>query len=68
MPESVEWRLFEDEFGPITLHERIDAAAALIAHTVWKAAGQEGDIGDFMPTWQREGAASAVDWLKAMAT
>lgn len=48
------WARFEEDFGPLTLHERIDALIA--AHT--------GE----MPRWEStRSAGSAVDFLSAIA-
>lgn len=75
MRELLAWQRFEDDFGPLTLHERIDHAAALISYTVAAAAGLKNDRGraveivDFLPTWQREGEAPSVaEWFKAVAS
>lgn len=53
--ELAEWVAFEREFGPITLHERIDAAAAVIAlhihNSVPRRHGKEYGVSDFLPKW-----------------
>lgn len=67
MPELIEWAVFEEDFGPLTLHERIDGAAAMIAYALHVSAGGKGDLKDFIPRWEREGKAHITDWLSAMA-
>jgi hypothetical protein len=73
MREAVAWREFERGFGPITLHERIDAVGALIAHTVAKGSGLKRENGgelevrDFMPTWGPEVVGEVSDLFHAMA-
>ena len=64
--EMVAWSAFESDFGPLTLHERIDHAAALIAFTVWKAAGQKGRLEDFLPQWRAEEELDAPDFFRAL--
>lgn len=56
--ELSEWAGFERVFGPILIHERIDAAAALIAAVVANASGGKRrgkpfQLKDFLPEWDR---------------
>lgn len=45
-----DWRAFEMVYGPILLHDRIDAAAARVCY--WLAGAPEGSPpDDFMPVW-----------------
>ncbi len=65
MREVVHWGKFQEEFGPLTLHERIDAVGAMIASTVAASAGAEVEPSDFLIDWKERPAPSAVDWLSA---
>ena len=68
MREIVEWQTFEGEFGPVTLHERIDHAAALIAWAVFRAQGSEAEFEDFLPRWgTADDRPSAFDFLNLHA-
>ena len=53
--------MFEREFGPITIHERIDAAAGIIAATVAATIPRRGRTpptpADFVPRWAERYAA-----------
>lgn len=54
--ELVQWRAFEKVFGPITVQERVDAAAASIAHWLVAIASRGTgveipDMDDFLPIW-----------------
>ena len=62
--QLVEWATFEEEFGPLTIHERLDWQMALRAY---EQTGK-GEIADHLPQW-RSGQAKAhfADWLSAMA-
>lgn len=65
--ELVEWSLFEDEFGPITLQERVDIAAGMIG---WRVAGEPKgtSVEDFMPKWESgRNAPHVMDFLSALA-
>jgi hypothetical protein len=52
----MEWTAFEQVFGPITVHERIDGAAAQISYMLASAFGdgRKLDLRDFMPQWGAE--------------
>lgn len=64
----MEWETFEEEFGPLTLHERIDAGIALLLHQQALLHGMKGDVEDFLPRWERAGTgADLADWLSMMA-
>jgi hypothetical protein len=74
MPELIEWGTFEEDFGPLTLHERIDAAVAILAHqqAVYHGTDAHTPVTEFQPRWQTEAQAEEegphiVDWLSAMA-
>jgi hypothetical protein len=50
--ELFEWAAFEQTFGPITVQERTDHAAALEAWVAARAAGsEEAEVADFLPVW-----------------
>lgn len=54
--DIAEWVAFEREFGPITVHERIDVAAAIIASAVAatvprKRGARVPSLSDFLPKW-----------------
>lgn len=67
--ELAEWARFEEDFGPLTLHERLDAMAGHIAYTVHATAGGSGRMSDFMPQWRsRRRSGDIIDWLAAVAT
>ena len=53
MRELLEWQTFEEEFGPITLHERVDGMAQMIAYTVHASAGGEATPDKFKPRWHK---------------
>jgi hypothetical protein len=61
--ELIEWESFEEEHGPLLLHQRIDWAVAILSA---QRAGSER-VADFLPRWEREGQAHIADWLSAMA-
>lgn len=49
--EFGDWIAFEAVFGPIVVHERIDAAGAAIASAVARIAGAEVSVAEFLPNW-----------------
>jgi hypothetical protein len=51
--EVAAWAAFEAEFGPLTVHERIDAAIARIAYTVHASAGGTEPPDRFLMEWRR---------------
>lgn len=54
--ELLEWFAFEVVFGPITVQERIDAAAGIGAWAARSAMGEKDKTPrDFMPDWARIG-------------
>ncbi len=74
--ELIEWEAFEEDFGPMTVHERIDAAVAILAHqqALHHAAAQGVElhtpVTDFLPQWESETEGEGphiTDWLSAMA-
>lgn len=73
MRELVEWQEFEKQNGPILLHERIDAAAALVALTVNRSAEgkavPDAELADFLPDWSSASApqVAAQDFLHAVS-
>lgn len=68
--ELTEWAVFEEEFGPLTVQERIDAMGAHVAYVMHASAGGKGKLADFMPQWKSQRALSddnVVPWLMALA-
>jgi hypothetical protein len=68
--DEAEWATFEEAFGPLTLHERIDAAAAHIAYAVHASAGGKLPPEQFVIRWgkpKRWTDDQIVSWLDAMA-
>jgi hypothetical protein len=65
--ELTEWAMFEEEFGPLTVQERIDAMAAYVAYTVHASAGGKGNPADFELQWRTAPKVPITDWLSAMA-
>jgi hypothetical protein len=66
--ELQEWAAFERTFGPITLHERIDQAAALVAWSIARSLGatEEGPEA-FLPRWDESpGEAQSVEQMIAL--
>lgn len=68
--ELAAWAAFERHFGPLTVQERLDAAAALVAWCVCRALGatREPDPAGFMPRWSEPGtrAAQSVEQMIAV--
>ena len=65
--ELTEWAKFEEEFGPLTMHERIDHAAAYVAYVVHASAGGQGKPEDFTFAWKPKPDVDIFDWLAAVA-
>jgi hypothetical protein len=65
--EVEEWRYFEEEFGPLTVQERIDAMAAQVSYVAHASAGGKGKPEDFVPQWRAQRRMSITDWLHAKA-
>lgn len=53
-----EWAAFERSFGPILVHERIDAAGATICAVLANllSSGKRYSPADFLPNWSGERA------------
>ena len=51
--EVASWAEFEGDFGPLTIHERLDAVIAHIAYTVHASAGGKEAPDKFKPRWHR---------------
>ena len=66
--ELQEWVLFEREFGPLTVHERIDAAAELVGYVTHASHGGTGKLADFLPQWRPVAQVDIVDYFRAIAT
>jgi hypothetical protein len=65
--ELIEWEAFVEEFGPVTLHERLDSGFALLMQQQAAYHGDQRSVEEFLPRWEREGKAHIADWLSAMA-
>ena len=64
--ELLEWQAFEEDFGPVTLHERIDGAAQQIAYNVHVAAGGKEQPERFRMSWGTR-RFDEVAWLEGLA-
>ncbi|GBC86986.1 hypothetical protein HRbin12_00986 [bacterium HR12] len=67
--ELAAWAAFERTFGPLTVQERLDAAAALVAWATARALGatRAPDPGAFLPRWEeraREPRQSVEDMIR----
>jgi hypothetical protein len=49
--------VFEREFGPLTMHERMDALIGQLCYVVHASAGGKASPREFMPRWRRP-----VEW------
>jgi hypothetical protein len=68
MLELVHWHEFEQDFGPMTLHERIDVLGATIAYAIYVAhGGKDAQPRDFLPQWQSDRPVDEVAWFRMMA-
>jgi hypothetical protein len=69
--EVMAWAVFEGEFGPLSLHQRMDWLIAQQTWAVFAAAGGKdfrGKVDDFVPDWRPPVRwESDTDWLKIMA-
>jgi hypothetical protein len=66
--EVVEWSVFEQSFGPLTIHERVDHAGAVGA---WVTASVNSDkrlrLEDFIPRWEPKRRGDLFEFLSAQA-
>jgi hypothetical protein len=64
------WAEFEGDFGPLTLHERLDALLGMVAFTIARAGGaKDAQAADFRPRWRRQRKLTDEDiwkWLGAV--
>lgn len=66
--ELAEWARFQEDFGPLTVHERIDAIGQLIAYVVHASAGGNEPPERFALVWKKPWTDDAIGrWLEAMA-
>ena len=65
--ELMEWAVFEETYGPLTMGERIDHMAALIAYTTHASEGGKMPMAEFLPRWKRKPDIQIEDWLSAVA-
>jgi hypothetical protein len=66
--ELIEWETFLEEFGPVTLHERLDWSVAQLVYAQAVQGGYKGSVSDFVAEWETdEPKAHIVDWLSAVA-
>jgi hypothetical protein len=54
--ELFEWMLFEREFGPLTVQERVDYAGAISAWGSLRAMGAKPTPDKLLPQWASEDA------------
>jgi hypothetical protein len=66
--DLAEWEAFEQSFGPIVPHERIDIAQAMLSSVTAKVHGAKGDMRavKFLPQWEGDRGQSADDLVKAL--
>ena len=72
--DLAEWEAFERSFGPIVMHERIDAAQAMASSVNARVHRARGDLRaqKFLPQWegarrQEQTADEMVEALRRMA-
>lgn len=73
--ELTEWTAYEQVYGSVLVHERIDAGFAMIGYLIAKAFSdgkRTMTVRDFMPEWYRELTKDAelqksMAWLKGLA-
>ena len=64
------WAEFEGDFGPLTLHERLDHLFGWLAYHIWNAAHGER-APDFQVKWRQKKPLTDEDiwrWLGAMSS
>jgi hypothetical protein len=66
--DLAEWAAFEQSFGPIVPHERIDAAQAMASSVVARVHRAKGDLRatKFLPQWGGPAAQSADEMVEAL--
>ena len=72
--ELTECAAYEQVYGSLLIHERIDAGFAQVSYLLAKAFGKEGqrfEVGDFMPPWFQEfnresKLKQGMAWLKGL--
>ena len=66
--DLAEWEAFEQSFGPIVLHERIDAAQAMLSSVTARSHGAKGDLRavKFLPQWEGPEPQTADDMVEAL--
>ena len=57
--ELLEWAAFEKDFGPLTVQERVDHAAALVGLTLARTAGSDAARYEDFLGWTHSDAAPA---------
>jgi hypothetical protein len=59
--ELTEWAAWEGVNGPVLVHERVEAAGAILATVVARTAGnRRARPRDFLPRWDRRGDLDAA--------
>ena len=74
--ELTEWGAYEQVFGSLLIHERIDAGFAQVSYILAKAFGNKDrhfEVGDFMPPWFQElnresKIQKGMAWLKGLVS
>lgn len=66
--ELLEWTAYEQVYGSLLIHERIDFGLALVAYM---QSDGKGELRDFMPPWWQEltaeeERAKGLAWLKGL--
>ena len=61
------WAEFEQQFGPLTIHERLDAMMAQLAYTIHASAGGKEPPGRFTVRWRSSEPVSIISWLEMQA-
>lgn len=67
MQEMNRWAKFEQSFGPLTIHERIDNAAALICFVLNRSLGGKANLDDFRPRYRAREKVDLFEFLKGEA-
>lgn len=67
--EVTEWQAYEQVYGSMLVHERIDAGLARVAFML---SNGQGEFREFMPQWWQDLTAEAerergIAWLRGLA-
>lgn len=66
--DLAEWAAYEQSFGPIVVHERIDAAQAMASSVNARLARAKGDLRavKFLPQWEGPEPQTADEMVEAL--